>query len=834
MTTLNFQGGGTPDVTSSFTGYGSVYSSTAANGVALPTTGRVDSKGNKPILVGSAQVYWAGKGGTRQLRIGIAGYYSSFVSVGSAGSASASGFKTVNAIFLNGGNQYVTIDENGTGGFYFGRQTGSSGSTDGHTNWGKLSGSVEYYQVPTAPTSVTVAQAALENAVNISWSAPSDNGGTAVTSYSIQWSYNSDFSGSTTVTTGTTATTYKLTGLVYGSTVYVKVAAINATANLAGSTSVQSSSANGYITAPNLPLDGWAHFGTATANTFTLTHTVIPALTPKTGFLLTGTASATGGTYTTGSIGIEKTYTNLVIGRQYILSGKAILRQAGVQANIYRFAVNGIGNGSSVTLTSTTTGATVPSYTFTATATTHTVQIELAETFTVAATGVQESVAFYDYALTKVATDLSYRVQDNAYTGTLVDHFDLATQSVGAYWWVDKKNVTQFTQDFDYSLPLGTFSDVIADGNLYYSDIATAFDTSAVINQINVENIGQRLSTGGSDKFESYSVDWVDSDTTSITNWGARSYDLQTNLYTAVSRYNMVQNPHLAYGNMYVTSGTTTSKLTRVNIADQATGATGYLSAGTTTPGTGGGKFCARSIPASNSANVLITFGGDGAANATNESTIPVVAGTQYTASTYQRAGVGQSASLTGRTYIYWYNEVGTFLSNNGGTGVTVTSTGWVRPAVTAVAPAGAAYALVVAFFTYAGANNTGFRYYAACAQMETGAALLSWFSGDTTDDATNLYEWEGQPGESRSIQYLNQIDNRTGELLTDFSTPAVRVNSLTWNTAQNPIVATNLDIGSLVIIAFKGTSATYRVTGINHDINPDRWMMTLQVAKVT
>lgn len=833
MTTLNFVGGATPDVFTSWTGYSKIYSNTAANGVALPTTGRTDSNGNKPILVSTAQVYWAGRGGARQLRIGIGSTYSSWYTVGSDTSANASGQKPINGIYLNGGNQVVTIDENGSSGFYFGRATGSSGSTDGGTNWGPLSGSLVYYQVSNAPTSVSVVQSALENAVDVSWTAPSDNGGSAITSYSVMWSYSSTFTSSTTILTGSTATTHKITGLSYGSTVYVKVAASNAVSTAAGSTSVYSSSASAYITPPDLPLNGWSHFGTATSNTWTLDHTVIPALTPETGLLLTGTASATGGTYTTGAVGVEKTYTDLIVGRQYIVSGKAILRTAGVPANIYRFAVTGIGNGTSVTLSSTTVGSTIPSYTFTATATSHTVQIELAETFTVTSTGVQESVAFYDYALTRVATDLTYRVQDNDLTATLVDHFDLATQSVGAYWWVDKLNVTQFTQDFDYSLPIGKFSDVVADGNLYYNNIQTSYDTSAIINQINLNNIGQRVSTYGSDKFEGYSVGWSDSDTTSVTNWGARSYDLQTNLWTEVNRYNMCGNPNLSYSTSYVYSGTVASRLTRVDIASQATGATGYLATGTTAPVAGGGKYCARTIPSSNSANTLIVFGSDGTATSTNETTIPVTANTQYSASVYMRAGVGNTASLTGRAFIYWYTETGAFISNSGGTALTVTSTGWVRPTVTATAPATAAYALVAAFFVYAGTNNTNFRYYATCAQMEQASSVSAWFSGDSTDDATYVYEWEGATGESRSIRYLNMMDTRTAELLTDFATPIVRVNSLRWNTAQNPVVAYQLDIGSLVDIEFKGTTDTYRVVGINHDITPERWMMNLQVAKV-
>jgi hypothetical protein len=833
MTALNFVGGATPDVTTSFTGFSKCYSNTAANGVALPTTGRADSLGNKPILVSTVQVYWAGKGGSRSLRIGIGSQYTGYFTIASDTSANASGFKTLNGIYLNGGNNVVTIDENGSSGFYFGRQTGSTGTTDpAGTNWGRLSGSVVYYQVPNSPTSLTVAQAALENAVNLSWTAPSDDGGTAVTSYNIIWSYNADFSGSTTISTGTTATTYKISGLTYGSTVYAKVGAVNATAAAAGSTSVASSSASGFITPPDLPLDGWANFGTVTNNTFTLTHTVIPALTPTTGFLRTGTSTVIGGTYTTGAVGMQKTYTNLTPGRQYIISGEAILRTAAVPANIYRFAVTGIGNGTSVTLTSTTVGATIPSYTFTASSATHTVEIELAETFTVSTVGVQESVGFYDYKLTRVATDLAYRVQDNLYTGTLVDHFDLATQSVGAYWWVDKKNVTQFAQDFDYALPVCAFSDTVADGNIYYNDIATSYDTANIVNQITVDNIGSRRTTGGSDRFEEFTVGWSDSDTTSVTNWGARRIDLTTNLRTELIGYNWLPNPSLVISDFGLASGNANLELVRAELATNSSGATGYLTAGTTQPATGVGGYVARGRLTAQQATVIFIHGG-----ALNAGVIPnfaVTPSVQYTASTYQRAGVGHSTSLTGRADIRWFTDAGVTISTSNGTASTVTATAWSRKTITATAPANAAFGVVFSTFIYGGANNTGFRYYATAVQMETAAAASTWFSGDTTDDLTYVYEWEGIANESRSIRYSNVMDTRTAELLADFANPAITVQSLRWNTAQNPIVATNLDIGSLTTITFKGTTATYRVVGINHDITPERWMMDLQVAKVT
>lgn len=829
MTALNFLGGATPSVSTSFTDR---WVSTAA-GVDLPTTGRLADNGNKPIYVATAGCYWAGRGAARQLALSIGGASTGWKTVASAGSAYSSGQMAIGAVFQNGGTATVRIDANGVQSFYFGRASGT-GSVDSYgTSFGKLSGSLEYYEVPSAPLSVTASQATTENAVNVAWSAPSNNGGSAITSYTIKWSYTSDFASSTTISTGSTATTYKITGLAYGSIVYVKVAAVNVVATAAATTSVYSSSANAYLVPPNLPLNGWANFGTHGHSTFEIVHTSITALIPETGIQRKATSTSATGTYAIGNFGIEKTYTDLIVGRSYTMSGKAILLTAAVPGNIYRFAVNGIGNGSSVTLTSTTVGATIPSYTFTASATTHTIQIELAETVS-AIVGVMEHVAFYDYALTRTAVDLAYRVQDNNLSASLVRHFDLATQSVGAFWWVDKLNVTQFTQNFNFTIPTCTFSDVVASGNLYYTNIKTSFDTSTVINDITFDNIGRRVSTFGSDSFESYSVKWNENSPTSVSNWGARKYDLQTNLYTAVNRYNLVPNPHLSIDNAYLYNpgGYGTVSLLRQSLATISTNATGFLPTGTTQPVSNAGGFVAAALRGSTFSQTFIGYGGENFINPT-QSLISVAGSTQYTASAYLRTGVGQSASGNGSMGIYWYDINGAFLSFATGTTSAISATAWTRYSVTATSPANARFAYVYSQFGYTGANNSAHRYYSTCAQLETASSASTFFSGDTTDDATYVYEWEGAAGRSRSVRYLNEMDTRTGELLTQFATPITRVQELTFNTAQNPTIAATLDIGSIVVVTFKGTTANYRVTGISHDINPERWMSTLQVAKV-
>jgi hypothetical protein len=807
MTTLALNGGSTPDVSTSFT---DKWVETAS-GVSLPTDARLAANGNRPVYVSTVRVYWAGRGASRKLRVLVGGVSTATVTVASGASASLSSALALNAVFPNGGTKTVRIDANPDGSFYFGRESGT-GSVDSYgTSFGQLSGSVEYFEVPTAPTSVTAVQADLENAVNVSWTAPSSNGGSAITAYQIQWSYNSDFSGSSVVGTGSAATTYKLTGLSYGSTVYVKVAAINVVATAAGTTSVYSSSATGYIIPPDLPLNGWASFGSHGGSTFTIEHTVIPALIPETGMLREAVSTTASGSYGIGTKGIEKTYTGLTIGREYILSGKAILLTASMPGNIYRFAVNTIGNGSSVTLTSTTVGATIPSYTFTATATSHTVQIELAETVSVVV-GKMEHVAFYDFALTRVAVDLTYRLQDNALNASLLDHFDLATQSVGAYWWVDKANDTRFIQDFDYSVPLGKFSDVVADGNLYYTNIDTSYDTSNIINQVTFRNAGVRRALRGNSDVEGFEIEWVDSDTSSIDNWGAREFEVNTNLRTEVVAQNLF--PYPSFENLQSEGDTPNFFYSIEQPAQDSTGAWAAYD--------GQNAFRAYAKTSSGT-NVALSY----------DYRIDVTASTTYYGFGY--AATTATPNTRARYRVVWYNDANATISTVYGSYVSLSSyKTWYKVSFSAAAPSGAAYARIAISYD----RSTGATFGATGKQwadaMYFGTSNQSaYFDGNTPDDVSHLYSWDLTNDASSSTKYTNILDTRTSELLTQFSTPEVTVNAITFNTAQNPVISATIDIGSLFNIEFQGSTVLYRVTGINHDITPERWMMTLQTAKV-
>ena len=79
---------------------------------------------------------------------------------------------------------------------------------------------------PGAPTSLT-ATADGETEIDLSWTAPSDNGGADITGYKIEVSTNGSTWSDLEANTGNAATTYSHTGLTAGSTRHYRVSAIN-------------------------------------------------------------------------------------------------------------------------------------------------------------------------------------------------------------------------------------------------------------------------------------------------------------------------------------------------------------------------------------------------------------------------------------------------------------------------------------------------------------------------------------------------------------------------------------------------------------------------------
>lgn len=109
------------------------------------------------------------------------------------------------------------------------RATNSVSSTDAFSNTATVSPALT---VPGAPTSLTATNQGSGRAFNngridLSWTAPASNGGSAITGYFIERSTNGISYSTLVSNTGTTSTSYSNTGLTSGQIYYYRVSAIN-------------------------------------------------------------------------------------------------------------------------------------------------------------------------------------------------------------------------------------------------------------------------------------------------------------------------------------------------------------------------------------------------------------------------------------------------------------------------------------------------------------------------------------------------------------------------------------------------------------------------------
>lgn len=115
----------------------------------------------------------------------------------------------------------VTGLTNGTSYIFRVLATNSAGSSA----YSSSSTAVTPAAVPGAPTAVTATRSGTSLAV--SWTAPTSDGGTAITDYTVEYSSNSGTSWSAFAHTASTATSITITGLTTGNTYITRVTAVN-------------------------------------------------------------------------------------------------------------------------------------------------------------------------------------------------------------------------------------------------------------------------------------------------------------------------------------------------------------------------------------------------------------------------------------------------------------------------------------------------------------------------------------------------------------------------------------------------------------------------------
>lgn len=246
------------------------WSQTACN-VALPSVSPVDPLGVAYMQMYRMALNLSGKDASRTVALGVwttgnslIGKTANFTEA-AASSASSTGLKTLTTLPLINRSTTSTVRMgfwvSGMASVYYSADETSqtvdvlsdhSSSTSISTfnndatlkTNASLVGSFDYYTLPTAPASISGTPG--QSQVTVSWTAPSSDGGTAVTSYTLQRATNVGFTTGLTTTSGLTGTSTVVTGLANG-TYYFRIAAVNAVATTASTTSAYST-ATGAIT----------------------------------------------------------------------------------------------------------------------------------------------------------------------------------------------------------------------------------------------------------------------------------------------------------------------------------------------------------------------------------------------------------------------------------------------------------------------------------------------------------------------------------------------------------------------------------------------------------
>ncbi len=656
---------------------------------------------------------------------------------------------------------------------------------------------------PSAPTLSTLAQASLTS-FSMSWTTPASNGGRSIDGYRIQYATNASFSGATTLDIGVT-NSRTISGLAPGRQYWVRVAAKNAVHSM-GAAFVYSASSSVIIVAEIGNLDGWASYGSLPAGLTPLIGAGLrrgqfPTVVGTPTGLIREIQSSGSGSVAAGALGIQRTMTGLKIGNTYRLDGKMVaLVSSTPPGNIYRWAVVGIGAGTAAGIPNPSSITTIPSYTFVATATSHVVQIQLYEAASWSGAGYFENTGFYQIKLYEIPNVSPYRLQDTAYEGPLASHFSMACNTVGASWWVDRENVTQFRQADSQDGVLATFTDKRAIGKLEYTDIGATYNTRDLVNILSVNNHGRDAGTGKTDDATT-----AYSDTASVTAWGARSAEIEMSMRrtTVFEATNLAPDPEYAFsatppGLVVVSPAGGTYTFSRITSATNDTPYAGQISVGT--------------APTAATAFRI------------QDLTTGLQGGDPFTLSFL----VWSSAPMTDiRARVYAYQNAdgsGTQYTFNG-VATAVSSTA-VRVTVSGVMPAGTLSARPAILINTAMAAAQTIRLDNVI--LTKTATQVPFFDGATASTQDYVNAWSGTPHASSSTRGKTLTAVRAEELLASHATPAVSVRLIRWNAQEDPELAAHLDIQDRVRVEFLGVEQDCRIVGLKHTIKAKRWMVDL------
>jgi hypothetical protein len=528
---------------------------------ALPTA-RLAHNGTRPLIVTGIWVYAAGRYEDTDARVWVGddygNSYTPLIRLGHEyGVTAARGFG-VSKFFGNAVGQRMRVGVDAYGALVtFGRHFAGGWNVwaDGEVQWSDsfIAGFFDFIQAPTAPQNVQAVQLG-PGVARVNWTAEQDNGGSPITSYLVQRTTALPWGEAPIqqLSVPPSARSQQFSGLPTGLQ-YFRVFATNAVTAAAGSPSQQSNTAQVMVTAGQPGnTDAWTRYGAMPAgiveNTTTgLRRAILPGLhrledgknvpyqavsaIVKENYVSSGTRTIQAFAH-----GAQRVVGGLTPGRLYRLTAKGawVGSVGGVETpNQYRLGVRDLDTwGPAIGFSVSKRVYSMGVVEFVAEAEQHAIAFRLEETVTRTGPVEMEAFAIFEIQLLELPTSISpFRLQSVAFESSLLNHFDLACNSVGGRWWVDTQGVTQFAAQLPAGPLIATFSDDpddVAAGAMSYTDIRMSYDTRAIVNDLSVTNRGAVQDEDGwttADETRNYKAP------TSIATYGPRAADVDMSLY---------------------------------------------------------------------------------------------------------------------------------------------------------------------------------------------------------------------------------------------------------------------------------------------------------------
>jgi hypothetical protein len=454
-----------------------------------------------------------------------------------------------------------------------------------------------------------------------------------------------------------------------------------------------------------------------------------------------------------------------------------------------------------------------------------------------------------------VSTGTLQNMGDTDLIANLSNHLDLVSSTAQTYWYPRNVIPTNITTGRTSLVEIRsgaslvssgkTFTDVVGTaGQLHYTEIEIENSSQNIANTV-VLNNRSRVHIYGTDitriggfnennfmiinnkNVVGVALDRSEKaiDTTSISIYGNRQTEIDTNVGLAWSEANIISNPSAEYNDdgYY---GIAATKVRRRKPSEEPTPFTAYS-----------GEWAMRSYQSSAAATAQINFSGgesDGIpVNLSVGSSFPY-----YRFDARVARGTPGRADARFQLQIDWKNDDEATVSSVTGSLVNLTvGQTWYQGTVAGFVPAGATRAVVRVIIGRSGGGNqlVGDRYWADGLTMYQSSlsGTAPYFDGDTPWDATYGYFWTGGVGSSPSLRVTNEVDNLASSLLSQYSTTSLRVSRIRWNAQEDLASIPALSVGKTISLVYKGTTTTYRIIGIDGNVDPERYMIDYYLVKV-